>query len=100
MSTAPELTVTHLPAEHRFEAHLAGDQVGVLDYVEVSERTIVYLSTRVPAEYEGRGIGSALARAALDDARARGRAVVPRCWFVEGWIDRHPEYADLVSRDG
>ena len=97
MSTAVDLTVTHRPDEHRFEAYMAGRQVGVLEYVEVSERTIVYLSTRVPAEYEGRGIGSALARAALDDARARGRQVVPRCWFVAGWIDRHPDYADLLA---
>jgi predicted GNAT family acetyltransferase len=33
---------------------------------------------------------------ALDDVRARGGSVVARCTFVRGWIDRHPEYADLV----
>ena len=43
------------------------------------------------------GVGSALVRGALDDVRADGQKIVPRCPFVKGWIDRHPDYADLVT---
>ena len=47
-------------------------------------------------EYEGQGAGSQLARQALDDSRARGRRVVARCPFISSWIERHPDYADLL----
>ena len=46
---------------------------------------------------EESGLGSTLVRGALDDVRSRGGSVVPRCSFVRGWIDRHPDYADLVD---
>ena len=49
--------------------------------------------------FEGHGVGSRLVQGALDDLRARGLAVVPLCPFVAGFIDRHPEYADLVTTD-
>ena len=33
----------------------------------------------------------------LDDVRARGSLrVVPRCPFIRSWIEKHPDYADLV----
>jgi predicted GNAT family acetyltransferase len=43
------------------------------------------------------GLGSRLVRAALDDVRSQGGRVVPLCPFVRGWIERHPDYADLVA---
>ncbi|HZQ02403.1 MAG TPA: GNAT family N-acetyltransferase [Gaiellaceae bacterium] len=46
-----------------------------------------------------RGLGAALVRAALDDARDRGFRVVPICPFVEAYVRRHPEDADLVVAD-
>jgi predicted GNAT family acetyltransferase len=52
----------------------------------------------VAPEFEGEGVGSALVRTALDDWRKEGRRVLPLCPFAKGWIERHPEYADLVSR--
>jgi uncharacterized protein len=52
-------------------------------------------------QFEGHGVGSALARSALDEVRAKGeRDVVPVCPFIHGWIDDHPEYGDLVRRHG
>jgi predicted GNAT family acetyltransferase len=42
-------------------------------------------------------VGAELVRTALDAARAEGAKVVPSCWFVKGWIERHPDYADLVK---
>ena len=49
---------------------------------------------------EGHGNGSALARAALDDARAQGLTVIPYCSFVRGYIEHHPEYRPLVGVRG
>ena len=49
----------------------------------------------VPKELEGRGIGSALIRGVLDTARSQGLKVNALCPFAKGYIERHPEYADL-----
>jgi len=42
-------------------------------------------------------LGAVLVRHALDDVRAKGRTIVPTCWFVAEFVDLHPEYADLVA---
>lgn len=55
-------------------------------------------STVVSPSRSGEGLGSKLVRHALDDARSHRLKVRPTCWFVEGWIGRHPEYADLLEQ--
>ena len=59
---------------------------------------VVFTHTEIDPAFEGHGLGSTLARAALDDARSRGESVVPRCQFIRAFIDRHPDYADLVAQ--
>lgn len=86
--------VTHDPDGSRYTLWLDGERAGFADYLIQGDR-IVFTHTEVDPAHEGRGVGSALARAALDDARARGLEVMPLCPFVKGWIQRHPEYADL-----
>jgi hypothetical protein len=54
--------------------------------------------TGVPTELEGRGIASALVQATVDHARANGLQIVPQCSYVQVWMKRHPEYADLIAR--
>ena len=79
----------------RFEAHLDAELVGIAEY-QLRDGVIEFPHTEVYVE--GRGIGSALARQALDAVRADGtRTVVPSCPFISGWIDKHPDYADLVA---
>jgi len=51
----------------------------------------------VPSALEGRGLGSKLVRATLDQVRSEGLKVVPRCSFVAAFIRRHAEYADLLA---
>jgi predicted GNAT family acetyltransferase len=58
---------------------------------------IVFDHTIVPEALEGRGIGSALVKGALDNVRARGLKVIADCSFVRGWIERHPEAQDLLA---
>lgn len=61
--------------------------------------TIVFMHTEVPAALSGRGVGSALVRGALEDARAKGLKVAARCEFVAAWLERHPEHRDLIADD-
>jgi predicted GNAT family acetyltransferase len=84
----------HNSDARRFEVP-HGDMIAVLEYQLVPGR-IVFTHTGVPKELEGRGVGGALARAALEYARSQDLAVRPVCPFVAAYIARHPEYADLV----
>lgn len=81
---------------NRYAARVGSELAGVAAY-ELADGLITFTHTVVEDEYGGQGVGSALARFALDDARARQLAVRPRCPFIQGWIDRHPAYADLVA---
>ncbi len=91
----PDLTVVDAAERSRFEARCAGEPAGFAQYVR-TDTLVVYPHTEVDPAYEGRGVGAALARTALDDARARGLKVVPICPFIRGYLERHPEYADLA----
>lgn len=96
--TAQHVAVRDNPDYARYEAWVGDALAGLSAYRLARGGRIVFLHTEIEPEFEGRGVGAALARAALDDARARGLAVVPVCTFIAGWIDRHPEYRDLVDR--
>ena len=92
-----EVETSHNPAEHRYEAHIDGELAGFAEY-QMTDKLVVFTHTEVGDAYEGRGIGSALARYALDAVRAEGRhEVLPLCPFIKGWIGKHPDYQDLVS---
>lgn len=80
-----------------YEAYLDGERVGELGYHQ-GDGVVTATHTHVSPEAEGKGIGSSLARRFLDDARSRGNTVVPLCPFLQGWIEKHPDYADLVAR--
>lgn len=90
---APE--VLHAPDERRYIAQVDSEVAGFLQYHE-RPGLIALVHTEVDDRFEGQGVGSALAVFALEDARARGLAVLPFCPFVAGYIQRHREYADLV----
>src|SRR4051794_37887685 len=71
-----------------------GRRTGIVNYHR-HDGIIAFTHTEVPPEIEGRGVASALARKALDDARASGDKVVPACEFFAHFMDEHPEYDDL-----
>jgi hypothetical protein len=85
------LVVTHLSDKNRFELTVNG-HTAVLNYTRQNDDTLVFTHTGVPRALEGQGVGSRLVKDALDYARANNFKVVPLCWFVVQYIDRHPEY--------
>ncbi|GAA1071380.1 GNAT family N-acetyltransferase [Kitasatospora nipponensis] len=89
------VTVHDNPAQSRFEAEVDGRTAGFAEYLR-SENLVVFPHTLVDPAFEGQGVGGALARAALDDARGRALPVLATCPFIHGWMERHPEYLDLA----
>ncbi len=90
-----DLEVTHNEARQRYEAEVEG-QLAVLDYrLRGTSLTLTY--TGVPKPLEGRGIGSALVKVALDDARENGFSVIPECPFVGTFVRRHQEYLPIID---
>jgi predicted GNAT family acetyltransferase len=82
--------------QQRYEIRVGGD-VAFLQYHDKipGRRTLVH--TEVPPALEGKGIGGRLVKAALEDARASRRRIVPLCPFVRGYLTRHPEFDDLIA---
>ncbi|GAA2297747.1 GNAT family N-acetyltransferase [Actinomadura sp. NPDC048955] len=87
--------ITDNAEQGRYEIRLDGDLAGFAEY-ERGEGAVVFTHTEVDSAFEGKGVGSALARGALDDVRSQGLSVVPLCPFIKKWILRHPDYKDLV----
>jgi predicted GNAT family acetyltransferase len=90
------LQVTNNEADEQYEI-AAGDEKALIAYERAGNR-IIYLHTEVPKSLEGHGIAGRMAKHALDEARAKGWRVVPLCPYVRAYIERHPEYADLVDQ--
>ena len=85
-------TVRDNPGQQRYEIYFDGVRAGFAEYRdEAGRRTFTH--TKVDPDFEGHGLGSALARGALDDARERDLKIVARCPFIAAYIQRHPEYA-------
>jgi len=91
-----EPTVTDNVAARRFEAHVEGQLAGFAEY-QVTDELVVFTHTEVEPAFEGQGVGSAIARFALDQLRADGtRKALPVCPFIKGWIERHPDYLEIT----
>ena len=89
--------ITDNAAASRYELDVDGTAAFV-EYARAGD-AIVLVHTEVPEALAGQGVGSRLAKAVLERVRAHGGKVVPRCEFIASYIERHPEYRDLVAGD-
>ena len=83
------------PERQRFELELPG-AVAFISYRR-DGKSVSLLHAEVPPQFEGKGIGSQLAKGTLDLLRAEGSRMLPRCAFIVTYVKRHPEYQDLVD---
>ena len=88
--------ITDVASASRFEITVDGQLAGHADYHD-GHSGRAFMHTEVFDEFEGRGLASQLIRYALDEARTANRKVLPFCPFVRAFIERHPEYLDLVA---
>ncbi|GAA2183820.1 hypothetical protein GCM10009785_29050 [Brooklawnia cerclae] len=91
-----EVSVIDAPEASRFEARIDGVLAGFAEY-QLTDQLVVFTHTEVDPAFEGRGVGSAIARYALDKLRSEGtHKALPLCPFIKGWIERHPDYLDIT----
>lgn len=89
-----DVTVAMNEGEQRFEVKLDGE-TAFAEY-RLIDHGIILPHTVVPEAFEGRGVGSALAKTALGYAREHALKVIPLCPFIAGYIQKHPEWKDVV----
>lgn len=95
MTDAPDdVTVQDNPGHNRYEMYADGQLAGFLDY-EGHGRTTTLLHTEVAGEFAGQGLAGRLVSSVLDELRDEGKMVESQCPYVDAYLDRHPEYADL-----
>jgi len=94
--TTPHVVVKDNDAAHQYEAHI-GDELAGLTTYRRDGREIVFLHAEVYPKWEGQGVGSELARGALDDAVSRHLTITPQCPFIAEYISRNPSYLQYVD---
>ena len=83
----------------RYRLMLDGEEVGYGEYDPVAPTSVLIKHTEVLPQHEGKGFGSHLVRAMLDDVRGQGKTVIPICPYTMNYIRKHREYLDMVRAD-
>lgn len=90
------MKVTHDTTAERYLITVDGRDAGYADYIQ-GDGVRDFHHTVIDPEFRGQGLSKPLIQAALDDTRAAGDKVRPLCSAVAGFIEKHPEYRDLVQ---
>jgi uncharacterized protein len=93
-----ETAVRNNTEQSRYELMVEDAVAGVVEYREDGDQ-VELTHTEVDPSYEGKGIGSHLAHAVLDNLRNEERSLIPSCRFINGYLKRHPEFAELVPAE-
>ncbi|HEY4630805.1 MAG TPA: GNAT family N-acetyltransferase [Blastococcus sp.] len=96
--TEKDPKVVDNPEAGRFEVLMDGEVAGFAEY-QRADGAVAFTHTVIDPAFEGRGLGSVLARGALDATSEAGSPVLPFCPFIRGYIQRHPASLDLVPDD-
>ena len=84
------MEIKHNKDKGRFALEVDG-YTGYVDY-QLVKGGLDIRHTIVPKEIGGRGIASALVKAAYDYARTEGLRPIATCSYAVTWLQRHPEY--------
>lgn len=90
------MEISNNKRQYRYEAITDTGELATLEYRWL-RGSMALMHTIVPPSAEGKGVGSALVKHVLDEAREKGLKILPYCSFVAGFIKNHPEYQDLVD---
>ncbi len=89
---------THEPDANRYAVHIDGELAGVLDYSVLGSAISMRRAYTAP-HFRGHGLAAELVSFAVDDVEANtDYRIVPMCWYVAEWFDKHPERSGLLSQ--
>ena len=94
------IEVVHQPERARFTIFVDGVEAGHAATRPYGSKAINVHHTEIDDAFGGRGLGSKLVKGTLDQIRDSGLKVVPGCPFVQSYIEKHPEYEDLLAPSG
>lgn len=87
--------VRHDEEQQRYVLEINGQLLGFAQYHEEGDRQI-FTHTEIDDSLSGKGMGSMLVRKSLDDARQRGKRIVPVCEFIGAYVKKHPDWNDIL----
>ncbi|KAM9866540.1 hypothetical protein ACIFOC_00745 [Leucobacter aridicollis] len=89
------ITITHEPAAQRFAIYREGnggaELVGEAHYSFPREGVVDFDHTVVDESLRGTGLSGLLAHRAVTSDIAQAHTVQASCWFIEGYLAKHPE---------
>jgi predicted GNAT family acetyltransferase len=88
--------VRKVPERSRYELLVDGEVLGIAEY-RVQGDFVLLPHTVIDSARRGQGLGDVLVEHVMSDVRSQGKKVVPLCWFVADYVERHEEDADLVA---
>ena len=97
MSAAIEITLEETETGGRYFGRVAGLPEAEMTFSKAGTKRIIIDHTGVPDALRGKGVGQALVRRAVEDARAAGKTIIPLCPFAKAQIARHPEWQDVLA---
>ncbi len=91
-------TFTHETDANRYVLRIDDELIAVVDYV-INGNSISFTHTFTNPTQRGKGYAGEIVEFAVNDVdSSTGRHIVPMCWYVGEWFDKHPERAALLTR--
>ena len=87
-----EMVVQDVPERGRFELQRGGELLGFADYRSIGDDVVEMPHTVISPEHRGKGFGDVLVGGAVRQLHERDVAIVPTCWFVAEYLERHPPH--------
>ena len=91
-------TFANEPDANRYALRDGDELLAVLDYAS-NGRAISLTRAFTSPQHRGRGLAADIVEFAVDDIEASSDLrVIPMCWYVGEWFDKHPDRAGLLTR--
>ncbi|GGC25503.1 MULTISPECIES: GNAT family N-acetyltransferase [Brevibacterium] len=99
LSPTPVRVVKNIDRERYelFTDETPGEFIGFLAYQVIDDHTLELQHTIISEGFSRRGFARTLVTRVLDLIRADESTLVPTCSYVQDYLERFPQYGDLVA---